>query len=87
MGGGTEDVEVGTQAISLDSVLIVNTLLSPSQRPLRASLTSSVSILMSGTGKIVQAILVAVFLGFMLSSPIFPVSSCRSPSTTMTAGE
>jgi hypothetical protein len=52
----------GTQAISLYSVLIVNTARTPLQRPLRASLTSSVSILMvKGTGKTVQAILVAVF--------------------------
>jgi hypothetical protein len=40
-----------------------------------------------GTGKSVQTILVAVFLGFMLSSPMSPVSSCRSASATMTAGE
>jgi hypothetical protein len=39
-----------------------------------------------GTGKTIQAILVAVFLGFMLSSPISPVSSCRSALGTITAG-
>jgi hypothetical protein len=37
-----------TQAISLDSVLTVNAALTPPQRPLRASLTSSVTILMVG---------------------------------------
>ena len=36
----------GTQVTSSVSVLIVNIVLTPSQRPLRASLTSSVSILM-----------------------------------------
>ena len=56
-----------TQAISLYSVLTVNTALTPPQRPLRASLTSSVAILMVvGTGKTVQAILVAVFPVLML---------------------
>ena len=50
MGSGEDDSEdVGvrrTQASSPASVLMVNTPLSPSQRPLRASLTVSVSILM-----------------------------------------
>ena len=55
MGSGEDDFEdVGvrrTQANSPASVLMVNTPLSPSQRPLRASLTVSVSIL---TGCILQ---------------------------------
>src|SRR5215216_7221013 len=50
MGSGEDDSEdVGvrrTQAISSASVSTVNTPLSPSQRPLRASLTVSVPILM-----------------------------------------
>jgi hypothetical protein len=50
MGSGEDDSEdVGvrrTQASSPVSVLMVNTPLSPSQRPLRASLTVAVSILM-----------------------------------------
>jgi hypothetical protein len=50
MGSGEDDSEdVGvrkTQASSPASVLMVNTPLSPSQGPLRASLTVSVSILM-----------------------------------------
>ena len=61
-GGGPEDMEeVGSQAVSLISVLIVNTALTPSQRPLRASLTASVSFLMVRAGETVEAILVAVF--------------------------
>ena len=52
MGSGEDDSEdVGvrrTQASSPASVLMVNTPLSPSQRPLRASLTVSVPILMVG---------------------------------------
>jgi len=51
----------GAQAISLISVLTVNTALTPSQRPLRASLTASVSFLMVRAGETVKAILVAVF--------------------------
>src|SRR5215216_255417 len=50
MGSGEDDSEdVGvrrTQASSPASVLMVNTPLRPPQRPLRASLTVSVSILM-----------------------------------------
>jgi hypothetical protein len=50
MGSGEDDFEdVGvrrTQACSPASVLMVNTPLRPPQRPLRASLTVSVSILM-----------------------------------------
>jgi hypothetical protein len=40
-----------------------------------------------GTGKTVQAVLVAVFPVLMLSSPMSSVSSYRSASGTMTAGE
>jgi hypothetical protein len=51
MGSGEEDSEdVGvrsTQAGSPASVLMVNTPLSPSQRPLRASLRASAEILES----------------------------------------
>src|SRR5215213_1122111 len=55
MGSGEDDSEdVGvrrTQASSPASVLMVNTPLSPSQRPLRASLTVSMSILMVGCSR------------------------------------
>jgi hypothetical protein len=44
-------MEGGTQVISPASVIMVNTPLSLSQRPLRASLTVSVSILM---GEVLQ---------------------------------
>jgi hypothetical protein len=47
-GGYVGDLQVQDTAVSLDSVLTVNTPLRPSQRPLRASLTSSVSTLMFG---------------------------------------
>jgi hypothetical protein len=39
----------GTQAVSPGSVLMVNIVSTPPQRPLRASLTVSVAILMVGT--------------------------------------
>src|SRR5215203_7363134 len=52
MGSGEDDPkDVGvrrTKASSLASVLMVNTLLAPTQRPLSASLTASVAILMVG---------------------------------------
>jgi hypothetical protein len=52
MGSGEEDSEdVGvrrTQASSPASVLVVNTPLSPSQRPLRASLRASATLLIDG---------------------------------------
>ena len=77
----------GTQAGSPVSVLTVNAALTPPQRLLRASLTSSVSILMVGTGKTVQAILVAVFLVLIPSSPMSSVSSYLSLSATMPVRE
>jgi hypothetical protein len=40
-----------------------------------------------GRSESLESILVAVFPVLMLSSPIPPVSSCRSPLGTITAGE
>jgi hypothetical protein len=81
MGSGEDDSEdVGvrrTQASSPASVLMVNTPLSPSQRPLRASLTVSVSILM-------RVVLQKPYRGLsslifdLLSALASTVSSCRS---------
>jgi hypothetical protein len=55
MGSGEEDSEdVGvrrTKASSPASVLMVNTPLPPSQRPLRASLTTSLAVLMVGCSR------------------------------------
>src|SRR5215217_6381289 len=80
MGSGEDDSEdVGvrrTQASSPASVLMVNTPLSASQRPLRASLTVSVAILMVGYPELHRGLSRLVFdLPPALAST---VSSCRS---------
>ena len=88
MGDGTDDVEVGDISIltsfSIDGEYCLNTSSEATQ-----SLSKVLRVDSNGwgTSKSVQTILVAVFLGFMLSSPTSPLSSCRSPSATMTAGE